>query len=154
MWDEILDALEAHDSALLTGFDENGFPFSVRCMPMADRKNRRLTIELPRNADQIQPGKASLLMHSHNEDLWDLAQFLIRGTLVRTGDGHYFVPASTIGAPRPASGLDAIKTLRTIRHRGNAYLNHRNIERPSVPWDDIHRLQERAEEWRKQRKAD
>jgi hypothetical protein len=152
MWDEILDALEAHDSALLTGYDEHGFPFSVRCTPMADRKNRRLTIELPASAD-IQAGRASILMHSHNEELWDLVQFLIRGTLVKASQGHYFVPASTIGSPRKASGLEAIKTLRTVRRRGNAYLKHRNIDRPQVPWDDIHRLQGRAAEWRKQRNS-
>jgi hypothetical protein len=150
MWDEILDGLEAHDSAVLTGYDEQGFPFSVRCIPEADRRNRRLKVEIPRSAE-IQPGKASILMHSHNEELWDLVQFLIRGTLVKTTEGHYFVPASTSGSPKKASGMDAIKSLRTIRRRGNAYLKHRDLGRPTIPWDDVHRLQQRADEWRKQR---
>jgi hypothetical protein len=150
MWDNILDALELHDTALLNGYDEHGFPFSIRCMPVADRRNRRLWIEIP-NGSGIQPGRASILMHSHNEELWDLVQFLIRGTLVKTSEGHYFVPASVNGSPRPAGGMDAIRTLRGIRRRGNAYLEHRNIPRPQVPWDDVKQLQERAQEWREAR---
>jgi hypothetical protein len=150
MWDEILDGLEQHETALLTGFDEDGFPFSIRCQPTAERKNRRLLIDIPDSA-RIQPGKASVLMHSHNEELWDLIQFLIRGTLVKTDEGHYFVPASVSGSPRKAGALDAIKTLRAIRRRGNAYLNNRNLPRPEVPWDDIQRFQQRAAEWRENR---
>ena len=150
MWDEILDALEAHDSALLTAYDADGFPFSVRCMPTADRQNRRLNVEIP-SAAGIQPGRASILMHSHNEELWDLAQFLIRGTLVKGQNGHYFVPASVSGSPTPPGALAAIKTLRALRQRGNTYLKQRGINRPSVPWDDIDQLQKRAEEWRQER---
>jgi hypothetical protein len=148
-WDEILDALEAHETALLTGYDEDGFPFSVRCMPIADRQHRRLNVELP-SASGIRPGRASILMHSHNEELWDLAQFLIRGTLVKGSDGYYFVPASTSGSPQPPSGLDAFRTLRGIRNRGNAYLKNRRKGRPRIPWDEVNRLQERAEKWREQ----
>jgi hypothetical protein len=153
VWDEILDALELHDSALLTGYDEYGFPFSVRCMPIADRKTRRLNVEIP-SSSGIQPGKASILMHSHNEELWDLAQFLIRGTLVKTAEGYYFVPASASGTPRPASGLDAFRTLRGIRNRGNAYLKNRRKDRPAIPWDDVARLQEQATRWREQHVKD
>jgi hypothetical protein len=150
MWNEILDALEAHDNALLTGYDENGFPFSVRCLPMADRQNRRLDVEIPEEAG-IQPGRASLLMHSHNEELWDLVQFLIRGTLVRGSEGHYFVPASISGTPTKPGGMDTIRNLRGMRSRANAYIKRRGIARPKVPWEDIQRLQERAEQWRKDR---
>ncbi len=150
MWDEIYDALERHDDALLTGYDRDGFPFSVRCMPVVDRQNRRLNVDVP-EASGIQPGKASILMHSHDEDLWNLVQFLIRGTLVRTSEGHYFVPASINGSPRPAGGMDAIRTLRGIRRRGNAYLKRHDIPRPKIPWGDVKQLQERAREWRVQR---
>jgi hypothetical protein len=150
MWNEILDALEVHDNALLTGYDEEGFPFSVRTAPRADWRNRRLIVNVPAPSG-IQPGRASLLMHSHNEELWEMAQFLIRGTLVKTKEGYYFVPAAVSGSPRPAAGLDAFRTLKSIRRRGNAYLEKREIPRPKVPWDDIHRLQERAQQHRSER---
>jgi hypothetical protein len=149
MWNEILDALERHDDAVLTGYDEEGFPFSVRCVPSADWRNRRLIVGVPASSG-IQPGRASILMHSHNEELWDLVQFLIRGTLVKTKEGYYFVPANINGSPRPAAGLDPLRTMKRIRDRGNAYLNKRGIPRPKVPWDDIKRLQERARQRREE----
>lgn len=48
------------------------------------RQDRRLDVEF-REAIGIQPGKASLLMHSHNEEHWDLDQILIHGTLEKGG---------------------------------------------------------------------
>ncbi len=150
MWDKIYDALELHHDAVLTGYDEHGFPFSIRCMPVVDRQNRRLNVDVPESSE-IQPGKASILMHSHDENLWNLVQFLIRGTLVKTSEGHYFVPASINGSPHPAGGMDAIKSLRAIRRRGNSYLERHSIQRPTVPWDDIKQLQGRAQQWREQR---
>jgi hypothetical protein len=149
MWDKILDALERHDDAVLTGYDEEGFPFSVRCAPSADWRNRRLLVDVPASSG-IQPGRASILMHSHNEELWELVQFLVRGTLVKTKEGYYFVPAHVNGSPRPAAGLDPLRTMKAIRRRGNAYLNKRGIPRPEVPWNDIHRLQERARQRREE----
>jgi hypothetical protein len=152
VWDEILDALELHDSALLSGCDANGFPFNVRCVPTAETRTRRIALDIPDQAG-IVPGKASLLMHSHDEELWNLAQFLVRGTLVRTAEGCYFVPASTSGSPRPSSMIEGMKNLWAMRKRANSYMRRRGIDRPKVPWDEVRTLQDRAEQWRKTRRA-
>jgi hypothetical protein len=149
MWDDIYQALETHDSAVLTAFDASGFPFSIRCKPVVDRANKRLLVELP-NPTEIQPGKAGLLMHSHNDELWDLVQFLLRGTLVRGGDGWYFVPASAHGTPRVPGALDTMRQLRAMRGTADRYLKHRGLPRPEVPWDDIQRLHEEAADLRRQ----
>ena len=72
MWAELMKNLKAYPSAVLTGLDLEGFPFSVRCIPQPDPVEKILLVQLPPLAP-IQPGPAGLLCHSHDEQLWSLA---------------------------------------------------------------------------------
>jgi hypothetical protein len=153
MWDEILRALERYDNAVLTGFDEDGFPFSVRCVPSAQPQEHRIGVEVPQQSG-IQPGRASLLMHSHNEELWDLTSVLIRGTLVHSRSGWYLAPASVQGNPEVAGMVEQFKSLFRMRKTAGRYLERRNIDRPKVPWTDIQRLQREAAELRRQQRQE
>ena len=81
MWAEITKHLYQFESAVLSGLDEEGYPFSVRCRPYPDTSGPEvLTVWLPPGTP-IRPGPASLLCHSHDENLWNLKSFLVRGVL-------------------------------------------------------------------------
>ena len=143
MWNDILDALEAYDSAVLTGFDAREFPFSMRMLPQADRQQRRIYLDVPAQS-RIQPGKASLLMHSHNEQLWDMTQFLIRGTLVHSHNGWYFVPQQAQGSVSAPKGLDILRSIRRMRRSAGSFLKREGLPRPKVDWKAINELFDEA----------
>jgi hypothetical protein len=145
MWRDIASALRTYRSALLTAFDTTGFPFSIRCTPVCDQANHRLWITLPADT-AILPGKASLLMHSHDEQLWNYREFLIRGTLIKEDGRWSFTPTSACGGPAMHGTLNCIRQLRAMRATAARYLKHRGLPRPSVPWDDIQRLHREAAE--------
>src|SRR5215218_2999835 len=60
VWDEIVRHLPSFESAVLTGLDAEGYPYSVRCRPRIDPTARTLKVQLPA---AIRPGPASLLCH-------------------------------------------------------------------------------------------
>ena len=83
MWAEIIRHLYEFESAVLSGLDEEGYPFSGRCRPYPDTSGAEvLKIWLPPGTP-VRPGPSSLLCHSHDENLWNLKSFLVRGTLAR-----------------------------------------------------------------------
>ena len=100
MWAEITRHLYEFESAVLSGLDEEGYPFSVRCRPYPRRVGRRGAegLAAPRHA---RPGPVSLLCHSHDENLWNLKSFLVRGVLVKDAGGWSFEPGQFI----PGIGL-------------------------------------------------
>lgn len=91
---------------------------------------------------EIQPGPASILGHFHDEKLWGLKAFLVRGGLERDDRGWVFRPGTLI----PAGGtnpLVAIRTMRQTRRAAKAYLAKRGLARPAIPWDKIKAAKER-----------
>jgi hypothetical protein len=66
MWDEIVKHLPGFESAVLTGLDTEGYPYSVRCRPYTDPVGRVLRMRLPAGGT-MRPGPASLLCHRHDE---------------------------------------------------------------------------------------
>ena len=105
MWDKITKQLSKYESAVLTGRDAQGHPFSVRCMPQVDIHAHVLRVQLPPSV-LLQPGPASLLCHRHNALLWDMESFLLRGNLVQ-------VELAT------SSSISPIDTDR-LKHYGNS----------------------------------
>jgi hypothetical protein len=106
MWPEIREHLYQFDSAVLTGLDAGGYPFSVRCRPYPDKSGAEvLRVALPADTP-IRPGPASLLCHRHDENLWNLKSFLVRGSLGHDVGGWNFEPIRFFpgvgigGAPR------------------------------------------------------
>ena len=101
MWDEIMKHLADFSSAVLTGVDQAGYPFSVRCKPEPDADEQVLRVQVPEYTN-IQPGPAGLLCHKHDEQLWNLKSFILRGSLERGVNGwifcpHRFTPGAGIG---------------------------------------------------------
>ena len=134
---EITRHLYEFGSAVLSGLDEEGYPFSVRCRPYPDTSGAEaLKIWLPPGTP-VRPGPASLLCHSHDENLWNLKSFLVRGVLVKDAGGWSlepgrFIPGLGIG------GLPAmIRFFFSSRRRASHYLQKRGLTRPRIPWDEI-----------------
>jgi hypothetical protein len=136
VWDEIVRLLPSFESAVLTGVDADGYPYSVRCKPAVDSSARLLRVQLPTYAS-IQAGQAGLLCHSHDENLWNLESFLVRGVLVKDAGGWRFEPGRFI----PGIGIGGlpamIRFFLSSRRKASRYLKVRNLARPSIPWDEI-----------------
>ena len=144
MWDEINEHLPDFRSAVLTGLDIEGYPFSVRCWPYPDPAGAEvLRVQLPADTP-LQPGSASLLCHKHDENLWHLKSFLVRGVLGRDERGWKlepmrFIPGAGIG------GLPAmVRFFTSSRKNAARYLNKRGLARPRIPWDEINAVKAQA----------
>jgi hypothetical protein len=139
MWDEIVAHLAGFTTAVVTTVDDTGYPFSVRCRPEPDHATQRLRLRLPESAG-IRIGPACLLCHRHDEQLWNLKSFCLRGELEQDASGwilhpHRFVPGAGIGGL-----IGLLRFVRTGRRRARRYYEKRGLARPNVAWDRIHAM--------------
>jgi hypothetical protein len=125
--------LSAYRTVVLCALDSTGSPLLVRTTVTGTSAGYGVTVpdDLP-----VAPGPASLLVHRHDEQLWDLHNANIRGDLIRTDDGWTLFPHRLI---EPATGLrpgpaDQLRLLRTCRATTRGYLRRRGLSRPRVPW--------------------
>jgi len=141
MWAEIGRYLRKYPSAVLSGLDSAGRPFSLRCEPELDERAHVLRIAVPSTADLV-AGPASILCHSHNLFLWKLRSFLVRGS-IELVDGSWlfrparFVPGIGVGG-LPGMIRFATSKRRTAKH----YLDRRGLTRPKIPWAQLKAIQE------------
>jgi hypothetical protein len=142
MWPEIVRRLPRFPSAVLTGLDGAGVPVSVRCQPTLHDHAQVLRVLVPDELG-LAPGPAGLLCHRHDEQLWGLNSFLLRGTLERTGHGWVFRPRQLVPGmdTTPVSNL---RLLRNGRRTAKRYLAARALRRPTMPWDHYKQLREQA----------
>ena len=91
MWEDIAKHLKDFPSAVLTGVDTKGYPFSIRCRPELDADASVLHVQVP-DYTNIQASSAGLLCHKHDEYLWNLRSFIVRGSLGRDAQGWIFRP--------------------------------------------------------------
>lgn len=142
MWDKLMRYLNQFDSAVLTGYDPMGYPFSVRCTPQPDVARQVLRVQTPEGT--LQPGPAGLLCHSHDEYLWNQRSFVVRGTLERDDQGWLFRPSQVI----PGVGLDGlagfIRFVMDARRTAKNYLAKRGLPRPKIPWADVIAVKKQA----------
>src|SRR6266496_6760483 len=138
MWPEIIARLPRFASAVLSGLDGGGDPVSVRCQPILDHQAQVLRVEVPDGLGMV-PGPAGLLCHCHDEQLWGLESFLLRGSLERTGHDWVFHPHRLVRGmdTTPVSNL---RLLRDGRRTAGRYLATRGLRRPTIPWDHYARL--------------
>jgi hypothetical protein len=141
MWDKLVKYLPGFSSAVVTGTDPEGYPFSVRCMPQVDHARQVLHIRLPKDVP-IQPGPAGLLWHSHNERLWNLKAFLVRGRLEQEAAGWAFHPQQFI--QRGGHLLADVRAFMNARRAARQYLEKRGLPRPVIPWKAIEALRAEA----------
>lgn len=138
MWHDLLKYSAQFKSAVLTGLDAAGYPYSIRCTPAFDQGRQVIRVRSASGA-ALEPGPAGLLFHRHNEQLWDLKMFLVRGRLEQAGQDWLFYPEQLIhgGGLRP---LQAVATIFTMRRAAKMYLARRGLARPRIPWQDIKAL--------------
>jgi hypothetical protein len=144
MWAEITKYLYQFESAVLSGLDEEGYPFSVRCRPYPDASGAEvLRVWLPPHT-VLRPGPASLLCHSHDENLWNLRSFLVRGVLKKDDGGWSFEPVQFI----PGAGIGGfpamIRFFTGARRNARRYLKKRRLARPRILWDEINAAKKKA----------
>lgn len=147
MWDDIMKHLPEFESAVLTGVDAEGYPFSVRCRPRLDGEARVLKAELPEDVS-IRPGRASLLCHEHDENLWTLKSFLVRGDLRQDGREWIFYPKKFVPGVAVGGLMGMVRFVIGSRRTTNRYLKKRRLPRPVVPWKEINAIKDRAKESR------
>lgn len=139
MWKQLTKHLRTFSSAVISGVDAEGYPFSARCIPRVDQTRRALRLDLPPGAP-LQPGPAGLLCHSHDEKLWNLRSFLVHGRLEKNEDGWLFTPLRFIPGEGLTGKLSLLVTLFHARRNTRRYLAKRGLSRPKIPWKDINRL--------------
>src|SRR5258707_682183 len=144
VWAEIRRHLRGFSSRVLTGVDADGYPLSIRCQPEIDEAQQGLRVSLPAWT-RIGPGPASLLCHCHNQLLWNIRSFMVRGTLERAGGDAWlfrptrFVPGIGVG------GLAAMVRFAFAKRRAaGGYLQRRGLSRPRIDWAQLKALQARA----------
>lgn len=136
-WREVSRQIDVFASAVLTWLDDDGYPVSARCRPMRDEAARRLRITgLSENA--LRPGRAALLCHRHDRNLWNLRSFTARGRLERDELGWAFAP--TRFTPGMGGPLTALRLLIDGRRRAKRYLRERGLAAPTVPWHALDEL--------------
>jgi hypothetical protein len=133
VWPEIGKNLAAFETGVLNATDLYGYPYSVRCRPRQDPSAGVLRLDLG-GGEEIRPGPAGLLFHSHDEELWNQKVFLLLGRLEGAGEGLVFRPERSVGG----MGLrTAARMLFGARRSSAAYLKKRGLSRPRIPWGEI-----------------
>jgi hypothetical protein len=138
MWAEMVRELENFPDAVLSCVDSSGYPFSICCKPNPDNGSQRLSIELPEYIS-FQAGPAWLLCHKHDEALWNLRSFTVKGQLKQDDQGCWlFYPQKYIPGAGIGGMMGLVKFLRDGRRNTKRYLEKRNLPRPAIAWDTIH----------------
>ena len=125
-------------SAVLTAFDEDGNPTLARVRPAPDPASHSFSIDTDA---PLRPGRASLLCHSHDEQLWNLRSFVVAGDLVRDGKNWTLRPDRFIpGGADKLGPIAMVKIIRELRGTAGRYLDRRGLSRPEINWHEIHEL--------------
>ena len=136
MWNEFAKFFPTFKSAVLTGFDATGYPVSLRVQPQLDATRQVVRLTIPAGVE-VRAGNASLLMHSHDDTLWNQRSYMLRGQLQQTDAGWQLQPESYT----PGMGVHGIRGLigfvRNARRNAAQYLQKRNLARPKIPWEQI-----------------
>ncbi|MFF5204546.1 pyridoxamine 5'-phosphate oxidase family protein [Streptosporangium sp. NPDC000396] len=131
------DLIARFPSAVLGARDASGAPLLVRTRPRATADGFTIVTNA---ADGIVPGKASLLVHRHDERLNAMHNALIRGELRADGDQWTMVPRKVVEPAGSGRISDAFRVLRAARRSTLRYLERRGLARPRVQWDQFQML--------------
>lgn len=135
MWTELEAQLRRYSSTVLTALDDAGYPVSVRCQPRVDEAMRVVHIAAFGEVG-LRAGPASILCHMHDDQLWQLTNVLIRGTIEQSSDGWIFRPLRLIRG-QSRGPLYFLRVLLDGRCAARRYLAKRGIPRPQIPWRHI-----------------
>jgi hypothetical protein len=97
-WDDRMETLgDEHRTAVLSFVSPDGFPFSARVPVMVDRSERIVRLDQPPVGAPLQPCRACLAAHDHDEKFSWQKNFHIRGDLVEDGGRWAIVPRKLVG---------------------------------------------------------
>ncbi|MFE9598479.1 pyridoxamine 5'-phosphate oxidase family protein [Streptomyces hokutonensis] len=129
--------LARFSSAVLAARDASGAPVLARTRPVPAEAG--FAVEVPADCAATE-GPASLLVHRHDEQLNNMHNALVRGTLKADGDGWLLVPAKVVEPMGTGRPTDAFRVLRDTRRATARYLERRGLTRPRVRWDEFKAL--------------
>ncbi|HEY8597449.1 MAG TPA: hypothetical protein VIL85_03395 [Thermomicrobiales bacterium] len=144
MWAELVRYHALFDSAVLTGRDAAGYPFSVRCVPRPDAATRTLRLTLL-DGTPLVPGPSSIIWHSHDEQLSSLRNMNLRGTLERDAAGWFLRPLQLLPLMGLGNPLAVLPFLIGAYRTTKRYLAKRGLPRPAIPWAKINEAKRHAE---------
>lgn len=133
MWRRIVRLLAHYPSAVVAFVDEEGRPTSFRCRPVPNAASRALVVAPPSDL-RLREGRAGLLCHRHNAQLWRLKSFHVGGTLLERDGRWVLVPDRlTIGLGH-GGPVSQLRLVRRGQRTAAAYLARRGWERPAIDW--------------------
>lgn len=135
MWSDISRYAGEYESAVLTVLDAGEYPSSQRCRPQLDHAAKTLRVLLPAQLD-LKPGPACLLWHRHDERLWNLHSFAVRGLLEYDAAGWYVRPQAFIPGVGIGGWRSYVRFLVNGRRTTRRYLQRHGLERPALNWDE------------------
>lgn len=135
MWSDLRKHTANFATAVLTGLDAEGYPFSVRCAPIFDDEAQVVRLDSLVGA-RFKAGQANVLFHQHNEQLWDLKMIQVLGVLERAGENWVFRPTRLLLGGGISPWHDLMMIVRG-RRTAREYLAKRGLTRPRIPWDRI-----------------
>ncbi|MEO8607212.1 MAG: hypothetical protein ABI690_04990 [Chloroflexota bacterium] len=145
LYDAAAAILEAYPSAVISLVGTDGYPLSLRCNPVVDKTQGVLKIQLPDNLP-LAAGDASLLCHSHNEELFDLRSVTIEGRLEKMGDIWQFRATKLTQVMGRSKFLEFIQdVILKPRRNTKRYLEKAHLPRPSIDWARLKALAAEAD---------
>jgi hypothetical protein len=97
-WDgRIAELGTRHPTAVLSVVSPDGFPFAVRIRVRLDAAARWIVVEDLPEGLPLEPGRACLTAHRHDERFTYQENFQVRGDLVRVDDVWALVPHRLVG---------------------------------------------------------
>jgi hypothetical protein len=99
----------------------------------ADPDEGRFQVLTP-GGEPLTAGPASLLLHRHNDQLWDLRNCVVTGELSQQPTGWVFSPTRFIPGSDGLSPLSMLRALRHMRRTADNYLATRQLPRPEIAW--------------------
>ncbi|GAA4609387.1 hypothetical protein BJY16_007300 [Actinoplanes octamycinicus] len=127
------EVVSRYRSVVLTATDALGAPVLVRTSVTAEPDGYRVAVpdDVP-----VREGPAGLLVHRHDDKLWNLHNANIRGHLVADGKGWLLAPARLVepGQRHRRSVFEPIRIGRECQATTRRYLARRNLARPAIPW--------------------
>lgn len=136
MIDDIRRHLAEYQSAVLTIVGIDRRPVSIRIVPSAAESHLDLG-ELP-SWFNAAPGRAGLLCHRHDQNLWNQHSFIVGGDLVATDGGNWtLVPDRLVIGLGHGGLLGMLRMAAKARRRSIKYFQDRGQPVPIAPWEQL-----------------
>jgi hypothetical protein len=136
----IVSALAGFPDSVLASRDASGAPTLVRVAVRTSPGEETLELDLPQGT-RVVDGRASLLSHAHNDDLWQLRSVVVLGS-VEAGRFH---AERVVRGDSGNSIAGIVATLRNLRGTAARYLARRGLDRPRPAWNEFREITARID---------